>query len=276
LALPLPTPRPPPAPARPAAPRQAIPFPKPFAVLRLALEVMFEGVEGAGHHPVKTAPGSKAGSGGGSGAASPARPEAGAGAGPGAAAKREEGEGVRGGEPQQQQQGQQHQGQQQQGQGADAFDEGVTVGDAVAVGYRAANPELGYDSHAVIQWRGGAVGDMLADAVVAVVLQAAGEPPAAAAAEAARAAALAAGDAEAAAAAELELAGALLRAQFGGCVAVDPAVGALRMDVDGAEVGVDVRGAKVACEDEVLRGRVERALGRVMAAMRPCVLDGEL
>jgi hypothetical protein len=249
---------------------------------------MFEGVEGAGHHPVKTAPGSRGGSGGGGsgspGQASPGpdkqRQNGGAAAAGGVENESPDGE-------QQQQGGSGDQKQQQGGSGGgaskqqqqddpDDFDEAVTVGDAVTVGYRAASPAAGYESHAVVKWRGGAVGDMMADAVVAVILQAAGEPPAAAAAEAARAAALAAGDAEAAVGAEMELAASLLRAQFGvEGVVMDAGALEMRMAVDGVDLKVDYKGVKVECGDEGLRGRVERALGRVMQAMRPCVLDGE-
>jgi len=259
-------------------------------VLRLALEVVFEGVEGAGHVPVKTAPGSRGSS--GSGRLSPARPApseqqqqqqqngeeneppADGGASPSAAKqqpdiKRQQQDG----DTQQQQQQQQ---QQEEEEDVNKFDDAVTVGDTITVGYRLANAELGYESHAVVMWRGGAVGDMLADAVVAVILQAAGEPPAAAAAEAARAAAIAEGDAEGAVAAEMSLLAALLRAQFGGEVEVDVAALEVRFTVDGVALVVDHRSAKVACEDEGLRGRVERALARVTQAMRPCVLDGEL
>jgi cleavage and polyadenylation specificity factor subunit 3 len=237
---------------------QAIPFAKPFSALRLALEVMFEGVEGAGHLPVKTAP-SRGGSSGG-----------------GSPSKEEQQQADAGPPGQQQQQQQQQQKQEQQQRDGDDFDEAVVVGDAVVVGYRRANPGLGFDSHAVVKWQGGAVGDMVADAVIAVILQAAGEPPAAAAAEGARAAALAAGDTQGALAAEMALCAALLRAQFGAEVEVDASSLEMRFEIDGTRLVVDHGNAKVSCDDEGLRGRVERALARVTQAMRPCVLDVEL
>ncbi|KIZ07536.1 Cleavage and polyadenylation specificity factor subunit 3 [Monoraphidium neglectum] len=238
--------------------KQAIPFAKPFSALRLALEVMFEGVEGAGHLPVKTAP-SRGGSSGG-----------------GSPSKEEQQQADAGPPGQQQQQQQQQQKQEQQQRDGDDFDEAVVVGDAVVVGYRRANPGLGFDSHAVVKWQGGAVGDMVADAVIAVILQAAGEPPAAAAAEGARAAALAAGDTQGALAAEMALCAALLRAQFGAEVEVDASSLEMRFEIDGTRLVVDHGNAKVSCDDEGLRGRVERALARVTQAMRPCVLDVEL
>lgn len=61
------------------------------------------------------------------------------------------------------------------------------------------------------------MGDMLADAVVAVLLQTAGEPLAVAEAEEARRRAADEGDVEAAARAELAIIGALMTAQFGQC-----------------------------------------------------------
>lgn len=198
--------------------RQAIALNKPFSEVRLALEVMFEGVEGAGHLPV-------------------------------CSAKRE------GGEQQQE-------------------EEGVQVGDIVLVLYRPANAGLGYPAHVVLEWEGGAIGDMVADAVVAVLLQAAGEPAGAAEAEEARRQALLQGDIETAVEAELQLMAAVLRAQFG-IAHVQSEMGQVVVEVDGQVVIVDHKNGKVTGEPPGLRDRVEKAVRRVSEAMRPCTLDFE-
>lgn len=207
--------------------KQAIALEKPFSNVRLALEVMFEGVEGAGQVPV---------TGTGSGAATAAT----AGASDGAA--------------------------------GESTSDSLSVGGIVTVRHRPADRKLGYSSHVVVEWEGGAVGDMVADAVVAVVLQATGEPPGAALAEEARRQALAAGDVDAVAAAELQLLAALLGSQFGPAV-VDAAKQLITVDVDGEVVSVDYRTSKVASDNENLRRRVETAVLRVSEAMRPCPLD---
>ncbi|PNW75066.1 hypothetical protein CHLRE_12g498050v5 [Chlamydomonas reinhardtii] len=196
--------------------RQAISVDVPFTAIRLALEVMFEGVEGAGTLPVATAPDAEGGKGGESLA--------------------------------------------------------VVVGELVTVRYVPADDASGVVSHVVLEWEGGRQGDMVADAVVAVVLQSIGEPPEATSAESAMLAARAAGDEAAAAAAELHLIGALLRGQFGPA-AVDEAGGLVRLDVDGVEAAVDYRAGKVVCGEPGLRARIEKSLDRLAAAIRPAPLD---
>lgn len=201
--------------------RQAVAINKPFSDIRLALEVMFEGIEGGGHLPVKTVGQSSA------------------------AAEQQQAE-----------------------------EQAVSVGDIVTVRYRPGNPALGYDSHVVMEWSGGSKGDVVADAVLAVLLQTAGEPSGAAKAEAARQAALAAGDAAAAVQAEMQLAGMLLAAQFGP-VKVNEAAGQIEMVVDGVEVLVDHLHGKVTCGHDGLKGRVEKVMQRITEALKPCALDFE-
>jgi cleavage and polyadenylation specificity factor subunit 3 len=150
----------------------------------------------------------------------------------------------------------------------------LRVGELVDVVYREGNPEAGYERHVVVEWAGGPAGDLVADAVVAVLLQAAGEPLAAAEAETARRDALAAGDKAGAAAAELSLLAALLGAQFGVAVA-DVEAGVVRVAVDKAAAVVDPRSSQVACDDDALRGRLERALERAIIAMRPAAVDAD-
>lgn len=174
----------------------------------------------------------------------------------------------------------------------------------------------GYDTHVLVEWEGGKVPDLVADAVVAVLLRAAageGEGhapaglPALEAAEAARRAAEAAGDAEAAARAELEAVAALMRAQFGPAK-VDEEQGAVHVQVgglatpDAQPVEVHIRlqdscssdghggkgssgagasiagrgGCKVECADAQMRGRVDKAVRRLLEAMRPISVEGLL
>lgn len=211
--------------------RQAVPIDKPFSDIRLALEVMFEGIEGGGHLPVKSLSNTAA-----TAASDSITP-------PAAAAEQQP-------------------------------EQAVSVGDIVTVRYRPGNPQLGYDSHVVLEWAGGSKGDVVADAVLAVLLQTAGEPTGAAKAEAARQAALAAGDAAAAVQAEMQLAGLLLAAQFGP-VKVNESAGQIVMNVDGVEVLVDHLLAKVTCESAGLKARVEKVMLRITEALKPCALDFE-
>ena len=238
--------------------RQAIGLEKPFTDVRLALEIMFEGVDGAGHMPVKSGPSPTSSpgrvEGGGEGEGGKQQQQgAAAGAGPSSA-----GTGGGGG-----------------GGGALPGEEVVNVSGLVTVRYRPGVPAAGYGSHVLIEWQGGSKGDLVADAVIAVILQAAGEPPGASAAEEQRRKATAAGDAVGAAAAEMALTAALLRAQFGEVV-VNEDLGIIKIVTDGVEVVVDHFGRKVACPgNEALRVRVERVVERVTEAMQPCVMDFE-
>ena len=53
--------------------------------------------------------------------------------------------------------------------------------------------------------------------------------------------------------------------------------GLVFVDVDGKHVIINTRKHnKVQCADDVLRGRVEKALARVSAAMQPCDVSGEV
>ena len=191
----------------------------------------------------------------------------------------------------------------------------LRIGDAVTLAYQAAGsgPDAAAAPHLVLEWCGGPESDVLADAVVAVVLQASGSPPALSAIEEQRAAALKRGDAAAAEAAELGITTELLGAQFGparvdpeqvpictlllpGALArslaahvhpappVDhawrtapphpPLQGLIFVDVDGKHVIINAKSSKVQCADDQLRARVERALGRMAAALQPCEVGG--
>jgi cleavage and polyadenylation specificity factor subunit 3 len=219
---------------------------KPFADIRLALEVMFEGIEGSGHLPVRSI-------------STPPPPPSAAGA----------ASGGHGDAKQQQQPAAAAAAERQREQEA-----AVSVGDVVVVRYRPANAALGYDAHVVLEWAGGSKGDVVADAVLAVLLQTAGEPSSAVRAEQQRQAALAAGDAAAALQAEVQLAAMLLEAQFGP-VRVDEAAGTIGFCVDGVRVVVDHAAQKVACDSEPLRARLEKVMQRIGEALKPCAMDFE-
>ena len=93
----------------------------------------------------------------------------------------------------------------------------LRIGGTVTLAYQPSSGGGAANSHgsAVLEWVSGSDADMVADAVVAVVLQAAGAPPGMEGAEAARRKALAAGDTGGVEAAELSILTALLGAQFG-------------------------------------------------------------
>jgi len=129
-------------------------------------------------------------------------------------------------------------------------------------------------SRVVLEWVGGSEADMIADAVVAVVLQAAGQPPGVCTAELQRHKALQAGDVDGAMRAELGLIAALMGAQYGPSE-VDSEQGIIFVKVDDRHVIIDARSGKVQCADEVLRRRVEKSLSRLNAAMHPCELGTE-
>jgi cleavage and polyadenylation specificity factor subunit 3 len=234
--------------------RQAIGLAKPFSDVRLALEIMFEGVDGAGHMPVKSGPSPTSSPGRGEGQAGKQQDGGAAAAGPSYSAAAG---GVGGGGE------------------AGGVDEVINVSGLVTVRYKPGVATAGYDSHVLVEWQGGSKGDLVADAVIAVILQAGGEPPGASAAEEQRRKALAAEDEVGAAAAEMALLAALLRAQFGDVVVNDD-LGMIKIVTDGVEVVVDHFGRKVSCPgNEALRVRVEKVVDRVMEAMQPCVMDFE-
>lgn len=145
----------------------------------------------------------------------------------------------------------------------------LRIGDAVTLTFQPSEAAAsGASGTAVLEWCGGSDADMVADAVVAVVLQAAGQPPGLPAIEVQRHKALAAGDVEAAAAAEAGIITSLLGAQFGPA-RVDADQGLIFVDVDGQHVVVNAKSGKVQCADSSLKERVERALGRMQAALSP-------
>lgn len=199
--------------------RQSIALQKPFSEVRLALELMFEGVHGAGDLAHIDAEGS-----------------------------------------------------------TDGSIQVLRIGDLVTVTYHA-KPEQDAPANAghyvVLEWVGGAQSDMVADAVVAVALQAAGQPPGLAEIEVTRFKALKDGDLETVAKADLSIVSALLGAQYGPAK-MDTEQGLVFVEVDGKHVIVDVKNNSLQCADDALKGRVEKSLARMAACLKPCSLDEDL
>jgi len=127
--------------------------------------------------------------------------------------------------------------------------------------------------HVVLQWESDPVADMLADSVVAIILQMQDSPIARA--ETAREAALRAEDMEGVRKAELEIVHKLMQAHFGPAQ-LDEEAGCIAFETAGAPCTVHHQPhpamALVECVDEALKTRVERVLKRLEGALRPVVL----
>lgn len=140
----------------------------------------------------------------------------------------------------------------------------------------------GYETHLLVEWEGGKVNDMVADAVIATLLRATGgSPPGLEAADTLWRAARTAGDKEAAERAELHIIAALMRAQFGPAQ-VDEETGVIKVQVgahhashplEGLQVSIALHEGKVECADLALSARVDRAVRRMMEALHPVSLD---
>jgi len=190
--------------------RQALTIYRPFAEVRLALELMFEGIQGTGDLGAVSSEGGEV----------------------------------------------------------------LRIGNMVTVAYHAGVEKKKTQDRLVLEWTGGAEADMIADAVVAVALGAAGMPPGVSAAELERHTAMKEGDVEALSRAETRVMVCLLEAQFGPAQE-DTERGAVFVDVDGTHVIVDPKTGKVQCADDGLKARVEKAVRRMMLAMKPCPLHSE-
>lgn len=153
----------------------------------------------------------------------------------------------------------------------------LRVGDLVTVSHQPASGLEHADEEArvILEWTGGAEADMIADAVIAIVLQAAGQPPGIGDAELARYKALQSGDADGAARAEMGVMAALLSAQFGPAQ-VDTRSNIIFVDVDGKHVIIDAKSGDVQCGDAALKGRVQKAMGRMQRALNPCEVGSEI
>ncbi|KAK9858462.1 hypothetical protein WJX84_012388, partial [Apatococcus fuscideae] len=147
--------------------------------------------------------------------------------------------------------------------------EAIRVCEAVTVTYKPGQGEQ--MAHVVLEWESMAAADLVADAIIAVLLQAGEEPIELSAAEKARQQAVESGDTEAAADAEMQIVVALLRSQFGSAD-IDHQAGIIFLRVDERMVVINMKTREVECPDSSLKDRVELALDRLMTAMRPCAL----
>jgi cleavage and polyadenylation specificity factor subunit 3 len=120
--------------------------------------------------------------------------------------------------------------------------------------------------HALITWCSDPLTDMIADAVLSVILQLEQEPAGLAEAEGAHQAALAARDKAAAAAARLRIVAAMLGVQFGEPV-LDVASQTLSLRVDGVDATVRYASRDVDCDDGAVKARMETALERIDMAI---------
>eukprot|EP00873_Tetraselmis_striata_P009977 jgi/Tetstr1/430241/TSEL_020069.t1 len=143
----------------------------------------------------------------------------------------------------------------------------ISVGETLTVTHKPAKG--GASAYVIMEWQGGAAGDMVADAVIAVLLKLSREPDGLAAATDAHSEALLKADEDEISRAELAMLAIMMRAQFGNAEA-DEDLGLVKLDVDGSQVVVDHVMGKVECEDEGLRKRVDKARSRMLEAMRPC------
>lgn len=120
----------------------------------------------------------------------------------------------------------------------------------------------------VLEWESSPRNDLLADAVVAVVLKAEPPPEEMSTAEAVRESARRDGDMAKAREMELCIAEKFLIAQFGNCDC-DVAAGILVVEADDASARVAWDDAEVHCDDEALKARLERVLGRIKLSLGP-------
>lgn len=143
----------------------------------------------------------------------------------------------------------------------------LRVGDCVSVTHSSSKPD-----RIMLEWRGGPEADMIADAVIALILQSADEPPGICELEEKMFKAIKSGDTKSATMAQIKLLSQLLNAQFGSTkldekqgiilVQVDGKHVVLRTDLDSGHV-IDIQ-----CADSALRSRVERAVDRMKIAMQ--------
>ena len=120
----------------------------------------------------------------------------------------------------------------------------------------------------VLEWESSPSNDLLADAIVAVVLKA--EPPTEemTTAEAVRESARKDGDTEKAREMELCIAEQFFIAQFGDCEC-DAKTGNIALEVNGVSACVAWDDSVVHCEDEPLKDRLQRILARIKLSLGP-------
>jgi cleavage and polyadenylation specificity factor subunit 3 len=143
----------------------------------------------------------------------------------------------------------------------------LRVGDCVSVTHSSSTPD-----RIMLEWLGGPEADMIADAVIALILQSADEPPGICELEETMFKAIKSGDTKSATMAQLKLLSQLLNAQFG-TTKLDEKQGIILVQVDGKHVVLrtDLDSGHVIdiqCADSALKSRVGRAVDRMKIAMQ--------
>eukprot|EP00890_Picochlorum_soloecismus_P004992 jgi/Picsp_1/5494/NSC_02853-R1_protein len=149
--------------------------------------------------------------------------------------------------------------------------EALRIGDSVTVTYDVKQDDQDCD-RVILEWVGSSESDMIADATIALILQAAGDPPGIFEAEEDMVKSIKSGDTEGAQKAETKLIAKLLHAQYG-CAEINEKQGIIFVQVDDKHIIVNVRAATVQCADAALQTRVEKSLERLKAAIHPYRID---
>jgi len=149
----------------------------------------------------------------------------------------------------------------------------LKIGDEVTVTHTSSGDRV------LLEWIGGGKADMIADAVIAMILQSADEPAGICEVEESMLNLIKSGDRRGAMLAEMKLISQLLDVQFGSST-VDEKQGIIFVDVDGKHVflttDMDSGDVTVRCADTALKARVEKAVSRMKAALLPTrIIDPE-
>ena len=131
---------------------------------------------------------------------------------------------------------------------------------------RAADKKWGAE-HALLQWDADPINDMIADAVLSVILQLEEEPEHLTRAEAAHRDAMKNKDKAGVQAARLRIVAAMLGVQFGEPRAIDEENQVVELRVENADVAVRYGNRDVDCADAAVKSRVETALERIDMAI---------
>ncbi|GMH41155.1 hypothetical protein BSKO_09065 [Bryopsis sp. KO-2023] len=152
--------------------------------------------------------------------------------------------------------------------------EAIMINGLVGLTHMPGDSAEGYDSHVVLEWQGGPMGDMVADAIIAALLQATGEFPELANAEKKRRNCLSKGDVHGTQLAELEMLHQLMKAQYGEAE-MNEVEGTVSLKANDMHVLIENWSGKVDCEDPTVKARIQKTVDRFQEALKPCSLDIE-
>ena len=147
----------------------------------------------------------------------------------------------------------------------DAEPEGLSVNGGALTIMKRPEGDRGVE-HALIEWYCEPLTDMIADAVLSVILQLEDEPKGLVEAEEMHKAAIAARDKTGAAAARLRIVAAMMGVQFGE-PDVNEETQTLKMRIDNVNAEVKYATRDVECDDPGVKARVEVALERIDVAI---------